>query len=357
MYTRNFFRATWILASLDAGFLTGMAIKSKWQRDLLSVLFSFAYLFFPDAAEEKIRKFKHSVSVDTIRTCWAKSTNPYLSVLTFPFRGFLSIRKNIKIPFPKNPAQSAFNTLKENIDARLYFSGTLRELESSDKLIFMCPGGGFVCQSPENHDDYTSNWAKQTKIPIVSINYGKAPETPYPGGLEDCYNAYKSIIESNGECLGIKSAAKLKIIAVGDSAGANLVSGVIMKCIEDENVDVPEALLLVYPVLSFGLECWVKPDNLNLMREKSYLQLDDFVKSKTKLRPTTPLATEESPKSINVLTDEQDRRPSHFWQYLPKFLTKFRHKASHEAIINSCLSMTSRMTYFEDRIISPECIM
>jgi len=33
------------------------------------------------------------------------------------------------------------------------------------------------------HQSYTRNWANSLKVPIVSVDYGKAPEYPYPKGL------------------------------------------------------------------------------------------------------------------------------------------------------------------------------
>ena len=41
MYDPTYYRATWILTALDAGFWTAMKIRSKWLRDLASIVFSF----------------------------------------------------------------------------------------------------------------------------------------------------------------------------------------------------------------------------------------------------------------------------------------------------------------------------
>jgi acetyl esterase/lipase len=38
------------------------------------------------------------------------------------------------------------------------------------------PGGGFVAMSPEHHDDRLRAWATRTGRPVLSIDYGKAPE-------------------------------------------------------------------------------------------------------------------------------------------------------------------------------------
>jgi acetyl esterase/lipase len=181
---------------------------------------------------------------------------------------------------------------KSPIAARLYFYGTEMQLKDCSKLIFHIPGGGFVAMRPENHDEYVSNWARQTKLPIVSINYGKAPENPYPWGLEECFEAYRSIVETNGNAIGLYPTRELKIVITGDSAGGNLAVGVMLKCLEYQAgpIRLPHASLLIYPALSFDLECWMKPTDLHLLRTQSHLQMTEgFLKSKTQLRKHTPL--------------------------------------------------------------------
>lgn len=40
MYDPTYYRATWVLTALDAGFWTAMKIKTKWLRDIASIVFS-----------------------------------------------------------------------------------------------------------------------------------------------------------------------------------------------------------------------------------------------------------------------------------------------------------------------------
>lgn len=54
LYERNYYRATWIVTALDAGFATAMTIKPKWLRDVFSIAFSAYYLVFANEADEKV---------------------------------------------------------------------------------------------------------------------------------------------------------------------------------------------------------------------------------------------------------------------------------------------------------------
>ena len=66
-----------------------------------------------------------------------------------------------------------------------------KEEETPPKcVIFHIHGGGFISMSSFIHQTYTRTWANNLKIPIVSVDYGKAPEHPFPEGLQDCLEAY-----------------------------------------------------------------------------------------------------------------------------------------------------------------------
>lgn len=201
-------------------FYTAHTIRPKFLRDLCSILFTLFYLVSPENADEKVRKFRALSTPELMRISWEKSTTPLLRLLTTLDRGRLSIRQNISISRPKYPLPSSFHESQlKPIEARLYFSGTPEQLFSCSEFIFHCPGGGFVCMSPLNHDDYVSAWARKTGLPIVSINYGKAPEYPYPWAIEECFAAYVSVIESFGAVIGLSGAQrKLKVVLAGDSA-------------------------------------------------------------------------------------------------------------------------------------------
>jgi acetyl esterase/lipase len=48
-------------------------------------------------------------------------------------------------------------------------------------------GGGYVTGSIEREHDAARLLALECEIDVLSVAYRLAPETPYPGGLEDCY--------------------------------------------------------------------------------------------------------------------------------------------------------------------------
>ena len=110
-----------------------------------------------------------------MRVSWEKSRNPILRLITYYDRGWLKIRRNITFKRPKDFVTSfPIGSVSKDINVRIYFSGSKEELLQCNTLIFHIPGGGFVTMTPENHDDYLSDWVRQTGIPLISINYGNS---------------------------------------------------------------------------------------------------------------------------------------------------------------------------------------
>src|SRR5436309_13270344 len=76
-------------------------------------------------------------------------------------------------------------------------------------------GGGFVLGVPEQNDAANRATALALGCLVVSVDYRLAPETPWPGALEDCY-AVLCWMHDNAAILGIDRA---RIAVAGESAG------------------------------------------------------------------------------------------------------------------------------------------
>ncbi|KAI5285615.1 hypothetical protein KEM55_000584, partial [Ascosphaera atra] len=162
LYSRSYFRATWIATALDAGFWTAMRIRKPWLRELASVVFSAYYLLAAEKADEKVRKVRSALTVDHMRISWEKGvTSPYLSTIVKilrPLRYHMKYRP-IKVQISR-PAKSAYKT---PIDAWVFFNGPLTALTSPrsphQKIVLDIPGGGFVAMNPRVNDDRLMAWA------------------------------------------------------------------------------------------------------------------------------------------------------------------------------------------------------
>jgi acetyl esterase/lipase len=79
---------------------------------------------------------------------------------------------------------------------------------------------------------------------VFSVDYQKAPESPYPRGLADCWQVYNWLLNESHKFFKIRDDKR--IILAGDSAGGNLCFGLTNLCIEN-NVKVPYAIVGFYP--------------------------------------------------------------------------------------------------------------
>jgi len=76
-------------------------------------------------------------------------------------------------------------------------------------------GGGYVLGTPEQNDPANRLRALRLRCPVVATSYRLAPETPWPGAVEDCYATLCWMHEHAAE-LGIDSD---RIAISGESAG------------------------------------------------------------------------------------------------------------------------------------------
>lgn len=144
------------------------------------------------------------------------------------------------------------------------------------------------------------------------------------------------MLEMNPSRLSLLEIQRNLIIYI---SGGNIATGMVLKAIENR-VRLPSSLILVYPCLSFEMACWMTPEMLGLVGDTR------IGRSKTELDVRDPLYTSDAPRRIDMDKEEVEIDEEEGWYH------KFRGRTHHT--IHSGLSMTSRMSFFSDRIIHPE---
>jgi acetyl esterase len=95
-----------------------------------------------------------------------------------------------------------------------------REGASRPPVVLYFHGGGFVASSYVTHDAITWGLAQQTGALVVSVNYRRAPENPYPAAPQDCYAALEWVVRH----ADLLDADASRIAVAGDSAGGCLAA-------------------------------------------------------------------------------------------------------------------------------------
>ena len=117
-----------------------------------------------------------------------------------------------------------------------------RPATNTQRTIVYFHGGGWVLNFLDIYDASLSRLANQSNTTIVSVNYQKAPEHPYPTPFDDCYSTLEWVISHKNEL------ALPNVIGVaGDSAGANLAAAVALKA-RDHQIELAFQFL-IYPCL------------------------------------------------------------------------------------------------------------
>lgn len=104
--------------------------------------------------------------------------------------------------------------IAEGISVRIYRPSD----ESQLTAVMYFHGGGWVVGNLDTHDALCRRIAKESGSVVISVGYGLSPENPFPGPLEDCYQATQYVSEHPDE-FGIDSN---KIVVAGDSAGGGI---------------------------------------------------------------------------------------------------------------------------------------
>lgn len=115
----------------------------------------------------------------------------------------------------------------------------------NDKLLIHLHGGGFISGSCKTHRKLAAYLSRESKCPVLLIDYRLAPEHPFPNGLNDVVNVYRQLLESD------YTASQL--LLSGDSAGGGLVVSTLL-ILRDAGVPMPIASVLLSPWLDLAVE-------------------------------------------------------------------------------------------------------
>lgn len=144
---------------------------------------------------------------------------------------------------------SAVDRTIANADGSSFRSRVYTPESDERRVITYLHGGGWVLGDLDSHDWVCRIVAASLGAVVVSVNYRRAPEFPYPTPLRDAVAAARWTARS--------FPGRDHVIA-GDSAGANLALGVALEARDAGDLDFAAQLLLYPPVdpsLSFASAC------------------------------------------------------------------------------------------------------
>lgn len=110
-------------------------------------------------------------------------------------------------------------------------------------VIVYTHGGGWVIATIDTYDASTRALTNAANAIVVSVEYRKGPENPFPAAHDDSFAAYQWVL-ANAASIG---GDPMRVATAGESAGGNLALATAMTA-RDRNVRLPVHVLAVYPI-------------------------------------------------------------------------------------------------------------
>lgn len=167
--------------------------------------------------------------------------SPALSLDTLP--GIRAARAAVPLPALSDRVERTSVTVPHDPPVTLRISRP-KDGPAPMPCVYSIHGGGFVNGSARTDDARFDSWCRLLGCVGVSVDYRLAPETRYPGPLDDCYAGLEWLF-ANAADLGVD---RDRIGLLGVSAGGGLAAGTALRA-RDGGELRPAFLMLHAPML------------------------------------------------------------------------------------------------------------
>ena len=124
-------------------------------------------------------------------------------------------------------------------------------VSDSKSLIFHIHGGAFMLGKPEMLLFILNKYSKAVRVPILSVDYAKAPEHKYPAGLQDTLDAYMAVTSGASWVQELLGYHPSNVIVTGESSGGNfaILLAILLRMIQETGCSVvmPVGLSPLFP--------------------------------------------------------------------------------------------------------------
>ncbi|MGN6576877.1 MAG: alpha/beta hydrolase, partial [Nocardioides sp.] len=137
---------------------------------------------------------------------------------------------------PREPVARTEDLDADGVPCRLH----VPDGEGPPGVLVFLHGGGFAFGDLDTHDGQARRLANRTGLAVLSVDYRRPPEHPFPAAPDDVDTSLRWLVRTGGR-LGLDPT---RLALVGDSAGGNLALVATLR-----NPGLARATVLVYPFL------------------------------------------------------------------------------------------------------------
>ena len=170
------------------------------------------------------------------------------------------------------------------LDSRLEAEWLRPRAAHSTRVLLYLHGGGYVLGSLNTHRSLVGSLAQRTGLNVLTINYRKAPDHPFPAALDDARRAYRWLLRQGHQ--------PHNIVVGGDSAGGGLALALLLAL-----RDAGEAL----PAAGVGLSPWTDL-NLPTAALRRVAREESLLLEALQMRTWGPLYAHNTPLSHPLLS-------------------------------------------------------
>jgi acetyl esterase len=124
-----------------------------------------------------------------------------------------------------------------------------RPADPRGATVVLLHGGGWTVGSVAEYDGLARRLAARLPAVVLSVEYRRAPEHPFPAAVDDAVAATRWALQHAAELGGDPD----RVAVAGDSGGGNLAA-VVCQQLRDADGPQPAAQLLLYPNVARGAD-------------------------------------------------------------------------------------------------------
>lgn len=173
------------------------------------------------------------------------SNTATITAMQLGYHAVVGIPRRIRPPLIHQPAQKKSYPCRPSLENRIFLPPRYNESKDLFPLYLDIHGGGFCLGEPADDDEFCSEFSQNFNIIVVSINYSKAPQNPYPGPVDDVAAIADAVI--NDSALRVD---KNRVAIGGFSAGGALA---LAACQFPQLRGVIKACCPFYPVTDLSI--------------------------------------------------------------------------------------------------------
>ncbi|NKE59762.1 alpha/beta hydrolase [Lentzea sp. PSKA42] len=143
-------------------------------------------------------------------------------------------------PFPPDVTTSEYEVTADD-GAQIKVRWYVKEGSTPGPAVLFFHGGGYIFGHIDLFDGPVSRYVSASGVPMLSVEYRRAPEHPFPTPLEDAYAALHWLHEHASE-LGVDSD---RVGVMGDSAGGGMAAALTILARDRGGPKIARQILLM----------------------------------------------------------------------------------------------------------------